>query len=105
MRSHARSLDLILDPAKWAHLGLNQAEGIPHQTTEDDSNRMELGEGGQCEGDADRLETTRFDSALGQPVDKVDRPRLDDDPRSKRGPSGSTATPPGGAGDEPVRRA
>jgi hypothetical protein len=25
----------------------------------------------------------------------------DDDPRSKRGPSGSIATPPDGAGDEP----
>jgi hypothetical protein len=25
----------------------------------------------------------------------------DDDPRRKRGPSGETATPPGGAGDEP----
>jgi hypothetical protein len=27
----------------------------------------------------------------------------DDDPRSERGPSGSTAIPPGGAGDEPPR--
>jgi hypothetical protein len=29
----------------------------------------------------------------------------DDEPRSERGPSGSTATRPDGAGDEPPRRA
>jgi hypothetical protein len=83
-----------------AHLGLNQAEGIPRQTTGDDSNGLELGEGGHRDGDAGRPETTRSDSTFGQGEDR-DEPRLDDDPRSERGPSGSAATPPGGAGDEP----
>jgi len=61
---------------------------------------MGLGEEGACEGDAGRLETTRFDSTLGQGVDKDD-PRLDDDPRRKRGSSEEAATQPEVAGDEP----
>jgi hypothetical protein len=58
------------------------------------------GEQAGGEDGEDRPRSTRSDAALGQPVDG-EPARIDDDPRSQRGSSRTTATPPEGAGVEP----
>ena len=70
-----------------------EAAGIePASSESDDASRPE--------GNSEPSEPGRLASSDGHEVD-----RLDDDPRSERGPSVETATPPGGAGAEPPGRA
>src|SRR4051794_15486414 len=69
--------------------GSMEAAGIEPASSESDA-------GSRPDGNPDDSEPGRLRPDDGHEVD-----RLDDDPRSQRGPSVETATPPGGAGDEP----
>lgn len=54
-----------------------------------------------CGGPLDSDEDPRERTDVRGEYAGADDPRIDDDPRSQRGPSRTTPTPPGGAGDEP----
>src|SRR4051812_18841502 len=72
----------------------------PRPTLGDSTSGLQ-GDSGPSGNESGRPETTTSDSAFGQEPDSDDAD-LDDDPRSQRGPSRTTATPPEVTGDEPA---